>query len=107
MSRRPRLIEPASVSRYPSLAVATERLGPVRELFLGEGGVVYAAEGADAWCLITDESSMAGMLDEEDADLVEKLVAVYRFTDDASRSRYAAQRGWNTETPPLRGSRKS
>jgi hypothetical protein len=87
-----------SVDRYPSLALAMTGLGPVRELFLGEGGVVYAAEGPDAWCLITDEGSMAGMLDKEDADLAEKLVAVYRFTDDASRSRYAAQRGW--KTPP-------
>jgi hypothetical protein len=38
---------------------------------------------------------MAGMLDEEDADLLEQLVAVCRFTDEASRARYAAQRGWN------------
>jgi hypothetical protein len=87
--------EPASVSRFPSLAIATKGLGPVRELFLTEGGVVYEADGPDAWYLITDEGSMAGMLDEEDADLLEQLVAVYRFTDEASRARSAAQRGWN------------
>jgi hypothetical protein len=103
--RRDQVEVPARVSRHPSLAIATKGLGPVRELFLTEGGVVYEAEGPDAWYLITDEGSMAGMLDEEDSDLLDKLVAVYRFADDASRSRYAAQRRWNPETPPSGGSR--
>jgi hypothetical protein len=99
VSRREGPVEPASVSRFPSLAIATKGLGPVRELFLTEGGVVYEAEAPDAWCLISDEGSMAGMLDEEDDDLLDQLVAVYRFTDEASRARYALQRGWKPRSP--------
>jgi hypothetical protein len=76
VSRRAGLIEPASVDRYPSLVAATKGLGPLRELFLGEGGVVYAADGRDGWYLVTDEGLMAGMLDEEDADLVDQLCCV-------------------------------
>jgi len=58
-----------------------------------EGGAVYTAEKDGKFLLIQDESTMAGLLDEEDLKGLE-LVKVREFDTEAERESYIDQRGW-------------
>ena len=58
-----------------------------------EGGAVYTAELAGKYYVITDESAMASMLDDEDMAGMQ-LVSCLEFETSAERSTYIAQRGW-------------
>lgn len=67
---------------------------PDRTLLKGfEGGGVYLDRERDDWLVITDESSMAGMLDEEDLKGLD-LIKVYRFESEAERDDYLRERRW-------------
>jgi hypothetical protein len=57
-----------------------------------EGGAVYTAERAGKFYLIKDESSMAGLLDEEDLAGLE-LVKVVEFDTVSERNKYIREHG--------------
>jgi hypothetical protein len=63
---------------------------PEAQLILtAEGGAVYGAEAEGAWWLITDEGSLADLLDEEEQDV---LVGVTRFDDRGEWRRAIARK---------------
>ena len=57
-----------------------------------EGGIVYLAEDGEKFYVITDESTMASILDEE--DLPDELVKTIEFDTLKERDEYIKQRGW-------------
>jgi len=63
-----------------------------------EGGAVYLAREKDDWLVITDETAMLSMLDEEDAEGLNPI-KVYRFTREKDRNDYLVARGWMKEHP--------
>jgi uncharacterized protein (UPF0216 family) len=70
---------------------------PDRVLLRGfEGGAVYTADRGGKFYLILDESSMAGLLDEEDLAGLE-LVKVLEFDTAAERAAYIRKRGWDAK----------
>ena len=62
-----------------------------------EGGAVYTAERGGRFYLITDEGTMADLLDEEDREGL-TFGSVREFDTEAERRKYAVQRGW-TRSP--------
>lgn len=58
-----------------------------------EGGSVHTAERRGKWYVIEDESTLRGMLDEEDQAGIE-FVHVYQFDTEADREGYLRERGW-------------
>jgi hypothetical protein len=86
---------PDRIERYASMAAVENQFGEFTELVVMEGGVVYSGGGPGRWALVTDEGTLAGLLDEdEDRDLRAGLVGVYRFRSRRARDNYAAARGW-------------
>ncbi len=69
-----------------------------RRLAQFEGGAVYTAEQDGKYYVITDESTMAALLDEEDLAGL-PLVSCLEFETPEERSVYIASRGWPTEAP--------
>ena len=68
---------------------------PDRVLLRGfEGGAVHTAERDGKFYVIEDESTMAGLLDEEDLDGLE-LVKVFEFSTLGDRAAYVDARGWS------------
>jgi hypothetical protein len=67
-----------------------------RELIAAfEGGAAYSAERGDKFYVITDESTMADFLTEEDkAELKDQLVKILEFDSRQERDAYLAARGW-------------
>ncbi len=59
-----------------------------------EGGAVYSAQRAGEFVLITDESTMAEFVDDEDIDLVQAGETIRVFRTAGDREAYAASRGW-------------
>ena len=67
---------------------------PDKRLLRGfEGGAVYLAEENGDYLVITDESSMWGLLDEEDLKGLSPCT-VRRFDSEADREVYFKKRGW-------------
>jgi len=64
-----------------------------RELFVVEGGCVYLDERDQRFYVITDESTILGMLSEEDAAGLSP-VSIREFRTEAERGAYLAERGW-------------
>jgi hypothetical protein len=62
------------------------------QLFAAEGGAVYLDERDGLYYVISDESTLADMLNEEDAGLAG--VVIYEFESDAARDEYLRQRRW-------------
>ena len=58
-----------------------------------EGGAVYLAEETGDYLVITDESSMWGLLDEEDLKGLSPCT-VRRFDSEADREAYLKKRRW-------------
>jgi hypothetical protein len=78
---------------------------PDRVLLRGfEGGAVYTAERAGKFYLIQDESTMAGLLSEEDLVGLD-LVKIWEFAAPSDRATYVRQRGWDTSTNSMSGQR--
>ncbi len=62
-----------------------------------EGGAVYTAERQGKFYIIQDESTMAGLLSEEDLhDLADSLVRVLEFDTPVEREAYIHERGWDS-----------
>ncbi len=71
---------------------------PDRVLLRGfEGGAVYTAERAGRFYIIQDESTMAGLLSEEDLVGLD-LVRVIEFETLSERVAHIRQLGWDTST---------
>src|SRR5439155_21608843 len=62
-----------------------------------EGGAVYTAERADKFYVIQYESTMAGLLSEEDLIGLD-LVTVLEFATSSERAGYIRKRGWDIPT---------
>ena len=78
---------------------------PDRVLLRGfEGGAVYTAERAGKFYLIQDESTMAGLLSEEDLVGLD-LVKILEFATPSDRATYVRQRGWETSRKHMSGQR--
>lgn len=60
-----------------------------------EGGAVYTAERAGKFYVIQDESTMAGLLSEEDLVGLD-LVKILEFAEPSDRAAYIRKRGWDT-----------
>jgi hypothetical protein len=74
----------------------TERDFVEPHLLVGfEGGAVYTAEREDKFYIIQDESTMAGLLSEEDLEgMRDDLVKVLEFDTLPEREAYIGERGW-------------
>ena len=68
---------------YPSL----------RSLKGFEGGDVYLAEEADEYLLVSDESTLLSLLNEEDRKCLSP-VTIRRFASENERNAYLMKRGW-------------
>ena len=68
---------------------------PEARLLMGfEGGSVYTADRRGKFYIIQDESTMSGLLSEEDlAGLT--LVEILEFDTTAEREAYIRDRGWS------------
>ena len=67
---------------------------PTRRRHRGfEGGAVYVAERNGKSYVIEDESTLAGLLSEEDLEGLE-LVRIYEFNSEQDRDCYLRNRGW-------------
>lgn len=56
---------------------------PKAEEFLGfEGGMIYKSVKKDEYIVIVDNGTMAGMLDDDDLDLLDQLVTVIEFNSE-------------------------
>lgn len=64
-----------------------------RELRAFEGGAVYLAERDGEFLVITDESTMWGLLDEEDLKGLSPCT-VRRFDTESDRMAYIVERRW-------------
>jgi hypothetical protein len=58
-----------------------------------KGGAVYLAEQSGEFLIITDESAMWDLLDEEDLEGMQPCT-VRKFTTDADREAYLIKRRW-------------
>lgn len=73
------------IERHPWGYAWRERFPYAERLAGFEGGAVYTAERDGAWWLITDEGTLADLLDHEsDADILAGLVHVERFESQAA-----------------------
>ena len=64
-----------------------------------EGGSVSVAERDSRFYVLLDESSMAGLLSDEDAkSLGGDLIKVVEFETEAARSAWLRSRGWTVPT---------
>jgi hypothetical protein len=61
---------------------------PNNRRILAFEGAILAAENENMFYLIIDERTMAGFLQPEDYDLIEKLVTVYEFETEEERLQY-------------------
>jgi hypothetical protein len=84
---------PLHVQSFPAGHALHERFPERRLLAAFEGGAVHAADAGGLAFLIVDEGTLADFLDD-DPDLVEALIGVYAFADDAARAAFVAGRGW-------------
>ncbi len=56
---------------------------PNAEEFLGfEGGMIYKSVKEKEYIVIVDNGTMAGMLDDDDLDLLDQLVTVIEFDSE-------------------------
>lgn len=65
-----------------------------KKLATFEGGAVYTAEREGRFFLIQDESTLADLLSDEDAEGIE-FVKVFEFDTPAERAEYISARRWN------------
>lgn len=71
------------VERHPSGYPWSSRFPDHEVVFRAEGGAVYSARGEEAYWLITDEGTLADLLDPDDADLLTSLIKLEKFDDHA------------------------
>lgn len=82
-------VVPISEERFPGGYDYPARFPQMRTLADHEGGVVYTAHSEEGWALITDEGTMADLLDIDDQ---QDLVSVRIFASESDRTTYASER---------------
>jgi hypothetical protein len=79
------------VERFPCGYDVLNRFPNARRFKGWEGGCAYKAEHEGKAYLILDEGTMADFLDEDDQDLVQQLISVIEFNNEAEREAYIAE----------------
>lgn len=78
--------EPEAVQRYPAGYEYAARFPVLSRVFGAEGGSVYSADGPEGFAVITDESALVDLLDEE-----LDCVTVRHFSTREARDAYVAR----------------
>jgi len=73
---------------------------PNAEEFLGfEGGMIYKSVKEDEYIAIIDSGTMAGLLDEDDLDLLDQLVTVIEFDSEEELNTFLGEQNARFKKP--------